>query len=336
VTPHRGSALGAATFLLALASVAAADLRWRGENLSERGIHKGAGLPLFHLNIDGAHGSFAGLGISAGAPPGTIYWGFYQQYYGAGTLRDDRGDEVDLRFQLDSYALVQRIFVLTPLQTTFVQHYVEAIPIVLASDFTIGGIAESTAGFGDLGLGTGLLFPDTYRSKWLEAEAMAGVDVFLPTGHYRPGGLHNLSFDTYSYLLWSDLIFHLPRFGNGLYVSPAFYLAGSTDNDDFQNPVTGSHSTYRFAPAYQQLLTVLYHVSSRWSVGFEGFFDFQLADDRLDGSRIHGSVERGRMLGPLVTAAFGRLLVDVSVLREFEARNRPEGTRVTAILYVVF
>jgi hypothetical protein len=160
--------------------------------------------------------------------------------------------------------------------------------------------------------------------------------VFLPTGHYRRRGLHNLSFNTYSYLVWSDLILHFPRFGNGLFVSPAFYFAGSTDNDDFQNPVTGSRSTYRLAPTYQQLVTVLYHLSSRWSAGFEGFFDFQLGDDRLDGSRIHGSAERGRMLGPVVTAAFGRLLLDMSVLREFEARNRPEGTRATAIIYLVF
>ena len=70
--------------------------------------------------------------------------------------------------------------------------------------------------------------------------------------------------------------------------------------------------------------------------GVEGFFDFQYLDDRMDGSRIYNSAERGLMLGPIASGVIAGFLVDASVLREFGVVNRPEGTRFTVIVYRVF
>ena len=57
----------------------------------------------------------------------------------------------------------------------------------------------------------------------------------------------------------------------------------------------------------------------------------------MGGSRIEGSKERSHMLGPIVTAVLGpRSFLDFSVMREFEQRNRPQGTRVSLIFYLVF
>jgi len=327
--------LAAMMLVAATAAPARAALEWRGQDLSEMGIRKGSGLPIFFLYIDGMHSSFAAQGVSQ-TPPWTVLWGFYNQFYYSDSLRDDEGREVDTRFHSSTYSLVQRMVLTTPLRTEHAQLYVEAIPIFVSTDFRVGSAAASTTGLGDFGVGAGLLLPDVYKTDWLEVDGLVGLDVFLPTGHYRAGGLHNLSSNYYSYLAQIDLIFQLRKIGNGVYFSPAFYFAGASENDDFLNPATGERGCYQQGPDYQQIFKLLYHVDKVWSAGFEGFFDLQVRDDRMDGSRVKNSSERSLMLGPIVTGAFGRVLLDASVLREFDVANRPQGTRFTAIVYLVF
>ena len=317
---------------------AAADLVWRGTNLSAQGIRKGAGLPLFALYMDGVHSSFATQELSKDTPPWTLFLGTYNQFYYADSLRDDTGKNVPGRFHLSTYLLVERIILLTPLRTERVQHYFEAVPTFVATDFAVGPVSASTAGLGDVALGTGLLFPEIYDNGVLKIEGLMGLDVFLPTGHYQPGGLRNLSFDTYAYLSSNDLVVHLRSIGYGIFFEPSLYFSGTTKNDRFQNPVSGELSRYQLGSSIQQLFKLLAHLnpSHTLNAGVEGFFDFQYRDDRMDGSRIRNSAEQSRMLGPIVTGTLGGFLLDASVLREFDARNRPQGTRFTAIVYRVF
>jgi hypothetical protein len=329
------------TLVLAVAGSAAparAVLLWRGQDLGAQGIHKGAGLPLFAVYMDGIHSSFGTQESSKDTPAWTLFAGTYNQYYYADSLRDDRGHDVPGRFHLNTFLLFERLILLTPLRTERVQHFVEAVPTLVATDFAVGSAAASTAGPSDLAFGTGFLFPDVYESEALKVEALTDIDVFLPTGHYQRGGLRNLSFDTYSYLFSNDLILHFRGIGNGLFFEPSLYFAGSTENDDFRNPLTGERSRYQLGQAVQVLFKLIANLdrARTRSLGIEGFFDIQYLDDRMDGSRIHNSAERGQMLGPIGTAVIGGFLVDASVLREFAAVNRPQGTRFTLIVYRVF
>src|SRR5262249_14396022 len=126
--------------------------------------------------------------------------------------------------------------------------------------------------------------------------------------------------------------------GNGIFFEPSLYFAGSSTNDDFKNPLSGEITRYALAPTIQALFKLLYHLNGEKSLnaGIEGFFDFQYSDDRMGGSRIRDSAGRGLTLGRFVTGRGGGFLVDVSVLREFDAETRPEGTRFSAIIYRVF
>jgi hypothetical protein len=328
----------AAVLLVYVPVTADANLLWRGNDLSAKGIHKGSGLPLFATYIDGLHSSFATQELSKDTPPWTLFAGTYQQFYYADSLRDDRGNNVAGRFHLSTYLLVERLILLTALRTARVQHFFEAVPTFVATGFSVGPVSRRTAGFGDLGFGTGLNFPEIYDNGALKIEGLVDFDMFLPTAHYQPGGLRNLGFDTYSYLSSNDLIFHLRSIGNGIFFEPSLYFAGSTKNDHFRNPVTGELSRYQLGPSVQALFKLLYHLNRARSLnaGIEGFFDFQYRDDRMDGSRIENAAEQSRMIGPIVTGLLAGFLVDVSLLREFEARNRPEGTRISAIIYRVF
>jgi len=334
-----GIAIACAAMLLGcFAGGAQATLLWRGQDLAAAGIHKGSGLPIFATYIDGLHSSFATQELSKDTPPWTLFAGSYNQFYYADTLRDERGKNVPGRFHLSTYLLVERLILLTPLRTERIQHFLEAVPTFVATGFSVGSVSRKTAGLGDFALGTGLNFPEIYDGGWLKIEGLLDFDMFLPTGHYRPGGLRNLSFDTFSYLWSNDLIFHFRSVGNGIFFEPSLYFSGSTENDDFKNPLTGEKTTYQLAPSIQALFKLLYHLNRERTLnaGVEGFFDFQYRDDRMGGSRIHDSAERSHMMGPIVTGlAFG-FLIDVSVLREWDAVNRPEGTRFSAIVYRVF
>ncbi len=315
-----------------------AELRWRGQDLAAAGIHKGAGLPLFSPWIDGAHSSFASQELSKDTPPWTLFAGSYNQFYYSDSLKDENGRSVPGRFHLASYLLVERLILLTPLRTAKVQHFFEAVPTFIASGFSVGAFSAKTAGLGDFALGTGLNFPEIYDDGALKIEGLLDFDVFLPTAHYQAGGLRNLSANTYSWLSSNDLIFHFRNVGNGIFFEPSLYFSGQTANDDFKNPLTAERTRYRAAPSLQALFKLIYHLNHERTVnaGMEGFFDFQLAADRMGGSRIHDSAERAKMLGPIATAFLGGFLMDLSVLREFDVRNRPEGTRVTLIVYRVF
>ena len=214
----------------------------------------------------------------------------------------------------------------------------EAVPTFVATDFAVGKAAASTAGPSDLALGTGLHFPEIYESEALKIEGLTDVDVFLPTGRYQRGGLRNLSFDTYAYLSTNDLIFHLRSIGNGLFFEPSLYFSASTENHDFRNPAATTRLRYQLGPTVQALFKLLAHIDHAHTrnLGIEGFFDLQYRDDRMDDSRIRNSAERGCMLGPIATAVLRGFLIDLSVLREFDALNRPQGTRFTAIVCRVF
>jgi hypothetical protein len=331
-------AAAVAVLLLVATSAPAYALEWRGTDLAAQGIHKGAGLPLFGGYIDGLHSSFATQELSKTTPPWTLFAGSYNQYYYADTLRDENGNNVPGRYRLSQYLLVERLILLTPLRTDKVQHFLEAIPTFVAFDYSIGSVARSTAALGDFAVGSGFNFPEIYDDGALKIEGLVDVDVFLPTGHYHPGGLRNVSFDTYSYLWSNDLIFHLRSIGNGIFFEPSLYFAGSSENDRFKNPLTSEITSYSLGPTMQALFKLLYHLNPEKTLnaGIEGFFDFQYRDDRMGGSRIHDSAEQGRMLGGIVSGVFAGFLIDVSVVREFDAKNRPEGTRFSAIVYRVF
>jgi hypothetical protein len=231
-----------------------------------------------------------------------------------------------------------RVILLTPLRTERVHHFVEVVPTFVATDFAVGEVSARTAGFGDLAFGTGLAFPEIYHSEALKIEALVDFDLFLPTAHYQPGGLRNLSVGTYSYLSSNDLILHLRSIGNGIFFEPSVYLSGTMSTARIRNPLTAAASDYQLGPSLQALFKLAYHLNRAHTInaGVEGFFDFQYRDDRMDGSIVEDSAERSYMLGPLLTAVFARFLVDLSVLRELNVRNRPEGTRLTAIVYRVF
>ena len=324
--------------LLGRPARAEAELVWRGMDLGAHGIHKGAGLPLFAIYLDGAHSSFATQELDKNAPPWTLFVGTYNQYYYADSLRDDQGHDVAGRYHVSTFLQVERIILLTPIRSERVQHFFEVVPTFVATKFAVGSVSASTVGFGDLAFGTGLNFPEVYDSGDLKIEALMDVDLFFPTGHYQPGGVHNLSSDTCSYLSSNDLIFHLRNVGYGLFFEPSLYFAGSTVNPDFHNPLTGDRTSYQLGQTVQVLFKLVASLDKARTrnLGVEGFFDFQYLDDRMDGSRIHNSAERGLMLGPIATAVVAGFLVDASVLREFDAANRPEGTRFTVIVYRVF
>src|SRR2546423_15164207 len=84
----------AAVLLVFVSVTADANLFWRGNDLSAKGIHKGSGLPLFATYIHGLHSSFATQELSKDTPPWALFPGPYQQFYYPQPFPDDQGDNV--------------------------------------------------------------------------------------------------------------------------------------------------------------------------------------------------------------------------------------------------
>src|SRR5262249_3393362 len=119
-----------------------ATLTWRGNDLGAQGIHKGAGLPVFSTYIHGLHSSFATQELSTKTPPWTLFAGSYNQFYYTDTLRDDQGKNVPGRFHISTYLLIERLILLTPLQTDRIQHFFEAVPVFIATGYSVGSVSR--------------------------------------------------------------------------------------------------------------------------------------------------------------------------------------------------
>ena len=128
----------AAALIVWLPATASAELSWRGTDLAAKGIHKGAGLPLFALYIDGAHSSFATQELSNKHAALDAVHRLVQSILLYRFARDERGNEVPGRFHIGTIFAVMRVILPTPLRTERVQHFVEVVPTFLVTDFGVG------------------------------------------------------------------------------------------------------------------------------------------------------------------------------------------------------
>ncbi len=152
---------------------------------------------------------------------------------------------------------------------------------------------------------------DTYRYA-------IGLGVVAPTGDYDA----DREFNTGAGNFWTlrPMLLGAYSFENGVALGVRATYSINGENRD-----TGNRSgQYLAADA-----SANYTVNDAWRVGLQGYVNLQTTADRC-ADPVASRCGKARMfaLGPVVsfTSEDGRLFVDAKVLREFNGRNRPEGT----------
>lgn len=147
----------------------------------------------------------------------------------------------------------------------------------------------------------------------------AGVTTNIPVGDYREGAIANIAFHRWAADLFAAATWLDQASGHELSGTIGITFNGRNPTTDY---TTGTEFHAEFA--------ALQHVSRQFNLGVVGYYYDQLTGDSGSGARLGPFKGRVAALGGTVGYTFmaGQLPIAtrVKVFREFDVRNRLEGT----------
>jgi len=255
-------------------------------------------------------------GLYAGAlPPPGFHFVNYTYYYAADALKGRHGGDVSAPpftdFKARVLADVFRPIYVSKLRLFGANVAWHAcIPVTRAtqkSDF----FEDTKSGLGDIYVSPLILGWHSPPWHWV-----AALDVICPTGEYYSGDVTTIGHNHWTF----EPAFAVSYLGqSGLEASAKFMYDFHTEDPrlDYKEGQQ-LHIDWSVSQALGQ--------ARQWRVGLSGYMLRSLQDDKVNGSRISGSKEQVFAVGPSVAYRQGSLNVELKVMNEFAAKNRPEGT----------
>ncbi len=247
--------------------------------------------------------------MTGAVPPPGDYLITYGLYYTADDLKDGRGNDVPINFDLEVAGAVFRYIHVTPIEIaggSWAQHIF--VPL-LNVDVTTPGGSDSQFGLGDL-------IVDPFILAWHKPpfHCAAGVDVYVPVGAYDENDLANVGRNYWTF----EPAFALTYLNEkGVELSAKLMYDINLENDD-----TSYDSGDEFHADFLAGMAL-----GKWKLGVNGFVYQQVTDDDApDGAAI--SDEGSQLaLGPAVSYQWNKVNITAKYQREFETESRPEGDR---------
>ena len=263
---------------------------------------------------NGAEGCFCGA-----APPPGWYVLNYFLYYQADKFTNGSGDEVTAGpfadFDATLWADVVRVLYSSEYEILGGTWMAHVFVPYLNVDF-------DSLGFDDSGLGDIIVDPFILAWHWGTYHAVAGIDIYVPTGDYERGNPASVGKN-----LWTiePVVAFAGMYQSGLAWNVKLMYDFNLKNDDWLNPATGTIGELEPGQEFHFDYSVDYAVAQGWRVGVAGYYYKQVSDDEFDGVEIEG--DRGEVfaIGPAVHFQHQALSVEVRYAWEIETENRPEG-----------
>ncbi len=255
----------------------------------------------------GSEGFFAGMLPSPG-----WYGVLYTDYYHASRFKDSHGNASIPGFNFSAEVIAARLFYMSDLQVAGGRIGAFAIGSVSSLQSRSDAGKDHRNGVGDVTVGS------TIGWDFGALHPLIAVDIVVPSGAYDVARGLNTGGNYYSFRPIVALTY-LPA--NGLEVS-----AKVTYTFNRRNSATDYSSGQIFHFDY----SVSYAIARNLRLGVNGYFVNQTTDDYQYGSPVNGDGFRGRVvaIGPAANFQYKGMSVDLKILKEFAARNRPEGTSV--------
>ena len=250
--------------------------------------------------------------------------GFYGLVYAShdhlSKLRDDKGDEIELPFDVKANVIAPRAVWVTDTKLLNGQLAWHAVLPLVSLDSHIAGYSEKHQGLGDLVIGSGLGYHPSEKVHYA-----FGLDITAPTGTYKQDNLVNLGRN-----YWN--------------IQPAFalsYIQASGLNADlklmyginFKN----SDTNYRSGQELHMDYALGYALNNGWTAGIGGYLYQQTTDDKQDSTVRSNSKGRAFAVGPSISYHNNSgFLVSVKWQQDYGVRNRAEGNAVKIKLAIPF
>jgi len=255
-------------------------------------------------------------------PPGTYFLNYFT-WYSADRLNDNDGNSSNPGFKLNVTGNVFRFLHVTD-KTLLganwgVQMFVPLLNVDVTATTPGGKLSQSKFGLGDIIVDPLVL--SWHLSKNLHA--VAGLDIFIPTGDYDKNRLANPG---RNYFTFEPVIAATYICDKGDEVSAKVMYDMNTKNRD-TNYLSGHelHVDY----------TVAKHIGP-WSLGAGGYYYQQVTNDELNGEEVRKNLGYALSVGPQVKYDYKNMSFALKYLFEVETRNRPEGNNLWAKLVYAF
>lgn len=259
-------------------------------------------------------------------PAGSKCYRMYHVFYNADTLMDPDGNELEIGFDVNVYALVNRFVWITNQKILGADFGFDVIIPLIYTDIKISalGVDDDQFGLGDIAV-------EPFILSWHgpRYDASFALAAYIPTGDYdmnepaSPGK----DFWTGMITLGGTVYFDAARTWSASILSR--YEIHSEKDDTDVTPGNDFHFEWGIGKTLAKI----------WDVGLTGYCQWQVTDDSGSGvwwdKSDHDSVYA---VGPEVVVFIppATLFVSLRSQWEFEAVDRPEGNVTTLTLTKVF
>jgi len=266
-------------------------------------------------------------GIKGGSvPPPGVYWRSFNLYYHADTNTDRDGDDLEIGFDLEVAATVQRLIWITPWKVLGADFGMDVIVPVVNQDLEvkIQNLEDEEGGVGDLWVEPLVLA--WHKPRW---DLAFGVGAYMPTGAWDDDEPASIGKDC-----WTGMF----TLGGTLYLDAArtwsaSILARYEIHDEKR------HTEVRIGNDFHFEWGVGKAFKSGWEVGLTGYCQWQVTDDQGSDVTWDADVhDRVFGIGPEISyfCQKARLGISLRHEQEFGAVDRPEGHVTTLTLTKIF
>jgi len=263
-------------------------------------------------------------GIKAASVPGPgLYFKMYNYAYNANTLTDDNGDELDIGFEVDTYAISNRLIWVSDKKILGGNYFADFVIPIVSVDIEIDAsqVSDNESGIGDI-----YLEPLGIAWHGKQHDTAVALGVFLDNADFDADEAASIGAGYVTYMITGGGTYY---FDEEKKWSGSLLARYEIHTEQDETDITrGDEFHFEFG--------VGYNVGSNTDVGVSGYFNTQVESDSGPGA--DSNKDRVFAIGPEVSKFFAshNWLVSFRTLKEFKAENAPEGVTSTLTLTKIF
>ncbi|NCC53048.1 MAG: transporter [Spartobacteria bacterium] len=264
-------------------------------------------------------------GLKAGSlPPPGLYWRVYGAYYTADESMDENGDKQDIGFDLNVYALVNRLIWSTPVEILGGNYVCDLIVPALQVDLKIDAMEydKDRTGFGDI-----CVEPFVIAWHGSRYDAAVGLSAYLPTGEYDEDEAANPGKGMWTGMLTLGGTYYLDEGRTWSVSALSRYETHSKIEGRDYTPGDDFHFEWGIGKTLAQV----------WDVGLAGYCQWQVSENKGDEAP-YTDKNRVFAVGPEVVYFIQKagLFASLRSEWEFEAQNHTQGQITVLTLTKIF
>ena len=266
-------------------------------------------------------------GIKAATlPPEGIYWRMYNVLYTADDLRDKNGKEVDVDFDVNVYALVNRLVYSSGIELLGANLVADICVPLVYTDISMKAGGMTLFDDNEFGLGDILIEPAILSWHGPRYDAALGVGVYLPTGSFDADEPASPGKGFWTGMLTAGATFYFDEAKTWSISALSRYEIHSEQEDTDITYGNDFHFEWGLGKT----------LAKTWDVGLAGYCRWQLTDDSGPGTT--NDREEAYAIGPEVSVFMPEWGLGVSMrsLWEFENKVNSQGNVTTLMIMKAF